>query len=76
MRRLLEQQKANLEADILTIQADVAKDKYFLEVATAYSDTLAMGDLNARIATLNARLLSSQTTLSSVNADLATLPNY
>lgn len=76
IRRQLQAEKANLVADLASIASSLATDQQWLTVANAYGDALRAAALNADIAALNARQISSQNSLDQVTASLATLPSY
>ena len=76
IRRQLQAEKANLVADLASIASSLATDQHWLTVANAYGDALRAAALNADIAALNARQISSQNSLDQVTASLATLPSY
>lgn len=76
IRRQLQAEKANLVADLASIASSLATDQQWLTVANAYGDALRAAALNADIAALNARQVSSQNSLDQVTASLATLPSY
>lgn len=76
MRRMLNENVANLTAEIAQINADLEINRYWLSVATDYDDALSAGKLNATIAGLEARLLSAGNTLVEINNDLNSLPNW
>lgn len=53
----------SLTADIASLSADKALQEYFLGVATAYGDTLAVGKINANLAKINSDLAAKSTNL-------------